>query len=248
MAYQELRIVKGGEMMKMKSRKGAALAIALVVVLVSGIVVAAVFRMAFQHARMSVHVRSHYTEHTILRSAVEEMKGLIFSDNINAGNIQHVNVVASNGFIDNAGLLRFGPATAAPPAANWVVNRVVISDGGQQRLIVEVYDMTFNPGQLEDDPGNNPANVPFMALVRPVGVEAYNFFFPPHTFLEANPGAVARGEIEGESADSGEAHVTIPNQQFGAYLIRARLFDGVNPNVNVDRPLRIIEEAFVQRF
>jgi len=253
---QQAVLAKGGEMM-MKSRKGSALIIALVVVLMSGIVVAAVFHMAFNHASMSVHLRNTYVDHTTLRSAVEQMKGLIFADNMAAGEMHHVAVVIPRDpelIITNADQLRFSPQTAVPPASNWSVNTVVMTGAGPQRLVVDVYDMAFIPGQLD-----NPDPSAVHPLIRPYGVGRYAFFFPPHIFLEPEliaggggglMGNVMGGTIEGGATapDAGESSQFDVDPAFGAYLIRARLFEGANPDINTERPLRIIEEAFVQVF
>jgi len=230
----------------MKSRKGAALIMALVIILISGIVVAGVFRMASTHAIMGMELRSLYVDHTTLRSAVEEMKGRILADNRNAGRMQHTDAIVQGLPINNPGQLRF-----APP---WRIENVVMSGVGPQTVVVEVYDMTFEPERLIDP---ITGTIPQDTLARRDG---YAFFFPPHLMLEATEiggiggapglvGAVQGGVSEGGTTahDAGEADETgAGDPPFAAYLIRARLFDGASPNINTDRPLRIIEQAFVQ--
>ena len=65
-----------------KSRKGAALVMALVVVLVGGALIAVAFRFVMNYSRLAEHGRAWYLDHTTLVSYVQAIKGRIIAQNL----------------------------------------------------------------------------------------------------------------------------------------------------------------------
>jgi len=211
----------------MKSRKGAALIMALVVVLVGGAVIAVTFNIVFGHVWMSVQFRGSYVDHTTLRSAVEEMKGLIVAENIAANETRRVAAVTNNTDITNAADLRFG--------GTWVINRVDRSGVGPRRVVVNVYDIGFNFDRVGPDEAVRAALMS-------------GGFFPPALRIEADGGGgggAMPGQIE-DDEDGGPDPGALDTGMVGSYLVRAMLFDDPNADIATARPIRVVEEAFVQ--
>jgi len=215
---------------------------ALVVVVVGGVVIAIIFDIMFSHAWISSQQKGSYVDHTTLLSFVQAMKGRIISDNVTAGKTKHApalgydtNTVPGNGSLTLADL-RFGP----PGFPTWHVDDKNVKSGvGVQEVLVEVYDMFFD-----------------LDWVKQSALEDINFF--PSVFVmkgtesggggggSSGTGSVG-GNIEGEAiTNTGGTHGSasagsINPSNYGAYLIRASLFDRGKTS-----PIRVVEEAFVQ--
>jgi len=214
-----------------KSRKGVALIMALTVVLIGGAIIAITFNIVFSQAWISGEQKGGYVDHTTLRSAVESMKGRVISENITAGRTQHV----------HAALVRSADITSAEDLRfdNWLLDVNVSSGVGPQRVVVEVYDTYFDLSQVLD------RNV----------LLANAEFFPPSFKMEGtqsttitnDPTLGRRGRVLGRATHSSvNPFISAPTggglnlDHYGAYLLRARLFDRNN------KLLRTAEELFVQ--
>ena len=213
-----------------KSRKGAALILALVVVLIGGTVTAITFNMMYKHAWMTSQQKNSYVNHTTLLSFMQEMKGRIISDNIAADETRH------------ALALGYDTVPPAPPAAGtltiddlrfgppWYVESDDVRSGvGVQRVTVEVYDVFFD-----------------LDWVNPIYLT--NKDFPPSFKMAGIGGGGSAGEIEGDATSaSGGTYIgsytsdNLPSDRYGAYLVRAKLY-----NNKSTKPIRVTEELFVQ--
>ena len=72
-----------------KSRKGDALIIALVVVLVGGIIIALSFDIVFRYAWFSLTERAGYVDHTTMLDVVQTAKANICQSNLDDGKAVH---------------------------------------------------------------------------------------------------------------------------------------------------------------
>jgi hypothetical protein len=168
------------------------------------------------------------------------MKARIVADNLAAGVIRHVDVVDTGAEIGSADDLRFGPP--------WRVDDSNVASGvGFRRVVVEVYDMAYD---FEEQVQTNRA-----------AIMSNLDFFPPAFLMEGTGGGGGGGgaglgslggSVEGGATSagagtgsggggSGPGNLTLDN--YGAYLVRAMLFD--SPAAGA-RPIRVAEEAFVQ--
>jgi len=227
-----------GGVKKMKSRKGAALVVALLVVIVGGAIIATTFNLVLQHVRWGVVQRGAYVDPSILRSAMEEVKGRIIAHNRVNGNITHVPVVGPpHPNIANVNALRFEPAAFAAPPGSLVLNqRNQVHDGVGIRFVqVEVFDLTFRGEQATELLSGNLGPIPD--------------FFPPSFFAViqggGGGGAADRGIIEGAAEHPGGGGYANPpdDVERGVYLLRAMLFNDDDPNA---QPIRVAEEVFEQ--
>jgi hypothetical protein len=152
------------------------------------------------------------------------MKGYIIQTNSDDNRAMHVPDLDFNSrdSITSVNDLRFS-------ASDLRVDADVQSGVGPQRLTVDVYDLYYNPDNLTGALWNDPVQMKEL---------------PPPFNLTAS------FEIDGVGDDGGEGHnadvsdllggdVVFNPQKYGAYLIRARLFDG-------SKLVRTAEEVFIQ--
>jgi len=234
-----------------KSREGAALAMALVVVMVGSTIIAIIFNITFRHAWVGTAERAGFIDHATVLSFVQNARARILETNI---------ANAANGITVRAGAVRsnWDNVNADPPLpwdslivnypindpANNRTNQLMISresfdvaDGaGRGRVDVTVFDMFFAPGWL-----NWPAiiNSTYHAEIMRT-LPAVIRITPSETVAEW-------GDEDGETdilgrtpTDGGNEPPPADPGLIGAYLIRAELFD------NQNRLVRVAEEAFFQ--
>jgi hypothetical protein len=212
-----------------KPRKGVALVLALVVVLVGGGVIALTFDIVSRYGCFSVSQRRIYVDHTTVLDLIQATKGWILANNVDNGKTMHApgfNYAAAaaapiKGSITHLNDLRFTDA---------VLSRdVTLSSGvGRQRAVVQVYDMLFNPEDVNE-----------IVLEDPVQMQD----FPPVYKLKVRDDIVeAEGEHRAPGTGTRDAGIDLDPDRYGAYLIRVRLYD------NAGKLLRTVEEAFVQVF
>jgi hypothetical protein len=126
--------------------------------------------------------------------------------------------------------LRFGDGTLS-------YDRDVSAGVGHQRLEMSVYDMCCEVGQLQDSLKNDPAQMKEL---------------PPSIRLPKV--SCVMGEIaadgdknvqdQGTNEDAAGGGGNFPIRKYGAYLVRARLFDVDGSGAR--KLVRVAEEAFVQ--
>ena len=238
----------------MNSRKGMALILALLVTLVGGILITATFSFIYGYSKLAQMERVVYVDHTTLLSYVQEMKARIVSENVaqdvektrhvpeillwHAGDPMAPNLTRAN--------LRFG-AAAGDGWSAWQVRESNVSTGvGIQRVEVDVYDMFFElawvaAGELQyrDFPptfrmdGSGSGGSGYGSST---GLDGVTVLIGGSVGGESAGGATTPGGGDSFSVGSGGLDV----DKYGAYLIRARLYD------NSDKLLRAIDEAFVQ--
>jgi len=237
----EPSIFAGKRRLEMKSRKGAALVMALVIVIVGGAIIGVTFNLVFRHVWMSVQLRGGYVDSTILRSAIEEVRGRITARNMTDG-IQHVPVVTNAGVITGVNQLRFNPADFPAPPGGLVLNQPteIRAGVGTRFVLVEVYDLRFQAQNV-------------VGLLRGTLPNPIPDFFPPSFFspvVAGGGGNPMAAFVEGEAITSGGGGTggVIDQGIQGVYMVRARLFDAdPGANVNADtRPIREAREVFEQ--
>jgi hypothetical protein len=199
------------------------LVLALGVMLVGSLLTALIYEITFHYAWFRQPQKAMYVNHTTVLDAIQAMKGFIIETNSADNRAMHVpNLDFNSTDITNVSVLRFSNPELK-------IDTDVRSGVGAQRLTVDVYDLYYNPANLNDSVWNDPDQVKEL---------------PPPFNLTAS------FEMEGVGDDGGEGHnadvsdllgsdVVFNPQKYGAYLIRARLFDS-------SRLVRAAEEVFIQ--
>ncbi|MDR1376304.1 MAG: hypothetical protein LBJ22_02240 [Synergistaceae bacterium] len=200
-----------------KARKGVALALALLVVLVGGTVIALTFDFVYRFFWTSTQQRGIYVDHTTVLSAVQAKIAQIIQHNISEGKTMHVPALGydSDGEPPAEDSLRLRDLLFGEP---WRETIELKSEGsGPQRVETEVFDMHFKPEWVDYD------------AFRKYPDEMRDF---PPVFN------MVRDRLEPN--DPPQPPLELPPDQYGAYLIRVRLYDHQN------KLIRTAEEAFVQ--
>ena len=216
----------------LRRRRGAALIMALIAVLVGGVLVSFLFDMTFKFSWTSNLQQEGYVNHTTMVDAIQTVNGIILQTNLSgdpSGSFAiHVPAVLSVDEIANLSALRFDGVLSYDQAVNAGV--------GHQRLEVSVYDMCYDVGQLGDSLRNDPAQMKEL---------------PPPIKLPKSFSAAGGISPDGEKNEPGQGtnegvsgSESFPITKYGAYLVRAKLF-------NIDgrgsgKLVRVAEEAFVQ--
>ena len=218
------------------SRKGGALIMALMVVLGGGALIAATFEMVFIYSWFTQEQRSLYVDHTILASYIQEIKAQIIAYNLGKGEILHApDILTATGPTLTVEDLRFKDEDFESPSSlsqklNVPFDTTNPTGVGPRKVEVEVYDMVFNPNLVnwdEYDPDK---------------------FFPPVMNRLRHSSTTCLGENGVEGTPCCPVADRADLRGYGAYLIRVMLYDArlFKPRRGGDRPIRIIEEAFVQ--
>jgi hypothetical protein len=193
-----------------------ALALALAVVLVGGVIVGLTFDFVYGFSWISTEQRGGYVDHTTALSVIQAKIAQIVEANKTAGKTMHVPTL--HDYYDSGtnppkesltlSMLRFG--------SPWSDSVEMNSGSGPQRVVTDVFDMHFMPQWVNYDAfESNPAEMkdfpPVFNMEGEVGSGGYN---PDgdHT----GPGAGSGGV--GDAAE-------LDPDSYGAYLIRVRLFD-----------------------
>ena len=237
-----------------KARKGMALIMALIVVLVGGAIIAFTFQFTENYSRLAQVDMAGQMDHTTLASYIQAVKARIVAQNEAAGRTLHVAALEdSDGITTPAAApltlahLMFTAADFPAPNIghpidglqlshpnNPVLHVIPNSQSTANRVQVEVFDLFFRFEWLNENEIANPEN-----------------FFPPVFILAgAGGGGGPDGWEDGNFTQGGRgtppppADVGLDMDGYGAYLIRGRLYHqrpGEEP-----RLLRTIEQAFVQ--
>jgi len=219
-----------------KSRKGAALIMALVVVLAGGGIIAITFNMVFRHAWFSPAERAVFVDHTTVLDAVQAERAFITQANLTNGVTMSAPglTVGGNSLQSEWPTPPFNtPPFIAPPNLN-VADLIVHSRNipnvgsgvGRGQMEVTVYDVFFSPAWMSDAALRDPA-LPSVYNMLPGGTGAFMTRDGWHT--AAGSGSADGGIIGSLDVD-----------RYGAYLIRVELFD------HRGRLVRRAEESFVQ--
>ena len=229
-------------------RKGLALQIALVVLLVGGILVAAIFEFTAVSTTGTTERSMRYGDQMTVAGYAEKAKGAILSEIARVGTAIHPGPFTANvddwqnsprPQIDSVSDLQIRFDTAP---LNPALSPLVSDDRIERirRVILEVFDLTYDATQIQSsdiltDPEELRRLPPALDLnskQRGKGTGTEN--------LGTIIGAVDTEDAL-DDAEGGELDLSL----FGAYLIRTSIYER-DANVRVDRPIRVTEEAFFQ--
>ena len=215
------------------SHRGVALIMALVVVLVGGALIAVTFSLVFNYVSFSVEQRGTYVDHTTVLHLIQSTKAYIVSSNdvrsfdLGVMHAPGFTYADESSFVDHIDKLRF-PAAFDP---NLDMDISINSGSGRQRATVQVYDMFYEVGRVQEPLLSNRdqmKELPSVYKLKGVGSNSFE-----------NENGENHGDANSGSNDNyGESE--LDPMRYGAYLIRVRLYD------NKNKLLRTAEEAFVQ--
>jgi hypothetical protein len=208
-----------------KTRKGVALVLALVVMVIGGAIIGLTFEFVYRFFWISTEQREIYVDHTTVLSAIQSKIAQIIEHNKGEGKTMHVSALGyDSGALPANGSLSLNDLRFGDPWSK-------IVETGHHWVETEVFDMHFmadwvdynvlknNPAEMKDFPS-------VFNMAGEVGSGGYSEV-GDHTA----PGASNRS--------SGDADELDPDS-YGAYLIRVRLYD------RQGKLIRTAEEAFVQ--
>ncbi|MDR1379124.1 MAG: hypothetical protein LBJ36_08745 [Synergistaceae bacterium] len=235
--------------LKGKRRRGMALPLALVIVLVGSTLIAFAFHATVQFRRNTERQQEVYMEHTRVTDYVEEAKGKISDYNAHTNEALHV----PN--IDNDAIKIHTPQdlqiTGIPGDASGSLSLDVTLPEKRQAVTLRVYDVAYSAKKLDSSiPPAILAEIPAPMLVfRKSSLDA--------DIPMVNQGNDGSKEVSGDAyffAGAGGSGNTFEGQdseitrrlslkQLGSYLVKVELFD-------VDgggrRRKHLVEEAFFQ--
>ena len=228
-----------------KSRRGMALIMAMVVVLVGGAIIAITFDIVFRHAWLAQEEKVGFVDHTTMIDAVQSEKARIVQANIIQRSTpdpgdpdKYLPMLHAEGLEElQERWPRFPPAP--PPLTSledfrlYEVEPIILGGGiggaGRQRVTVDIYDMFFDPAWVDYD-ALSPDELRELPSVFHVEGDSWAGEMAGEGGHTA-PGTGTRDE------DVGGGHMD--PDYYGAYLVRARLYD------NRGHLIRTAEEAFV---
>jgi hypothetical protein len=214
-----------------RRRKGTALIMALVVVLIGSILSVFLFDMTFSFAWAAQLQQRGYVDHTTVVDAIQTTKGLILQTNLSGdgsgSSALHVPAVLSKDEITDLNALRFDGALS--------YDRTLGAGVGYQRLEMSVYDMCYDVDQLQDSLRSDPEQM--KELPPPVKL-------PKLSFVAGGMSPEGDKNVGGTNEEHSGGNKNFPMTKYGAYLVRAKLFN-IDKN-GVKRLTRVAEEAFVQ--
>ncbi|MDR1875446.1 MAG: hypothetical protein LBQ90_10610 [Synergistaceae bacterium] len=216
---------------------GTALILALIVVLVGSVLTALIFDMTFSFSWTAGVQQKSYVNHTTMVDAIQTVKGLILQTNLSGdagGSVaMHVPVVLNSEDITNLSDLRFGGGNLSYDVA--VGNGV-----GRQRLEMSVYDMCYEPNRLRPPLRSDPMQM--KELPPPIKPSKLSSAGGGGMSTDGDQNVSDKGTNENGSGGSGSGN--FPVKKYGAYLVRARLFD-IDAR-GARKLVRTAEEAFIQ--
>lgn len=226
-----------------KSRKGVALVMALIVVVVGGAIIAATFNFVFRYAWFSQEEKVGYVDHTMIVDTIQSAKAYIVKTNSDDAKMMHAVKLEPhqnnwNGPnptpLFNLNDLRIDYKNNGTISFDKAVSESGVGGVGRSRITMAVYDMFFKPEWIDEDVlKNNPEQMkdfpPVFNMVGEVTGDSMT--------SEGEHKAPGSGSNDGFS--SGD---DLSPDTYGAYLIRVRLYDSRNELI------RTAEEAFVQIF
>jgi len=223
-----------------KSRKGAALIMALVVVLLGGALVALILNTTLQHSMFSTAGRASFVDHTTVLHHIQTERARILETNIAAMAVEVRSTNPALFALQSNWRTDFAPGTE--PELGLDVLRISqetrpVGDGvGRDEVRVSVYDLFFDPSWLDI------ANMSADELRRlPPAISVFGEADGP--WIENHPGS---GIVAPDAGGTDVVHMPPQRELFGVYLVRVELFERL-PNGNLEL-VRLAEEAFAQVF
>ena len=222
-----------------KSRKGAAMIMALFITLLASSLIAATLTLVDRFNRSTLQQTVIFVDHTTVMGFAQAEKARIVQTNLNNGRAMHARPLTyhQDGWRTPAQLNRpplvlneliipFPDHTVSADNTNRH-RRIAVSDGvGLQTVFITVFDMFFDPDWIDVD-----------------ALRADPRGFPPVLDISAES---IWDEIVMENAPDEEIRGRMHPDLYGSYLVRVELFNGDYNQRPERRPDRMIEEAFVQ--
>ncbi|MDR3231691.1 MAG: hypothetical protein LBT65_09625 [Synergistaceae bacterium] len=231
----DIGMSKGMKSVIFRRRRGVALVLALLVILIGSSVAAMIYDTSFNFSLQGQLQKEIYVDHTTVLDTVQTVKGFIISTNSSDTKAMHTpNYVYSDdaSTISSVRALRLGPASIPDSPLSLSCDIVVSNGTGPQHLEVSVYDLCYKTGDLE-------------ASVRNDGDQMMEL--PPPFMMKGVTGGVGGVVSTGDTLVVGDLAAPLDDpageldmEKYGAYLIRVRLRDAGR------RQIRMAEEAFVQ--
>ncbi|MDR2179577.1 MAG: hypothetical protein LBP21_04670 [Synergistaceae bacterium] len=217
-----------------KARKGVALVLALMVVLIGGVIIGLTFDFVFGFSWISTEQRRTYVDHTTALSFIQAKIGQIIEHNISKGETMHVKALSNAVDGERAQTsiskdLTLEKLSFGKPWSEDIRDKEMLSGTGLGRVVTDVFDMHFKPEWVDYESFKSPDVVKHFPSVFNMGGDAAG-------------GMGKDGEGKSGSASSGvsDGDEGLNPDTYGAYLIRVRLYD------HRGKLLRTAEEVFVQ--
>ncbi|NLL36008.1 MAG: hypothetical protein GX256_00630 [Fretibacterium sp.] len=217
---------KGRQWLPTARREGIVLISALVIMLVSGLLVLAIFVLTTAFNRTTLVQRGSYRDSIEMTSLVEEAKGLILALNKERGSSGQLLLrgdggsLVSNDFYDVRSLEDLQITTVSELSRD--ISLSPGRNGRPRRLTLKVYDANYPVKQVKFTPSSDmpPSLYPVLSALP----------------LEGNKWTIA----EGSGSYTENDVIPQSHRNFGAYLIRVELYQG-------DARLRRVDMAFSQQ-
>ena len=210
-------------------RKGYALVMALVVIAIGAALSTFLISMGYAFLKQTTHQRTFYGNHISVTDWIQRVKGDLVSHNNSAGEVLHGRGL-TNGFYSPISSLS---DLALQDDSKYSFDVAVEPWGmGNQRIVINVYDISFYYDQLQSSITGNP--VVMRNFPSPVNVLAGS----SSSEMDSEGTAVAP-----DTTDPSKSKGVIPWENFAAYVIRADLYDTA---LGRRRLVRRAEEAFFQ--
>ncbi len=217
----------------LSKRRGVALVLALVVVLVGGALIALIFEMTVRFGFTSLRQGTTYSDHLEVTGYIESAKGFIADTNVNNDQVMHpkgyTNIETT--LITSLDMLMFDQAELS-------VDRVFAGSKGRQRVVMRVFDANYRANRVREPLLLNSVDMAQMP--------------PPLSLAEAgasmdqyitNVGNSHTPTTGGQAIDDNEVWKRF-FKYYGAYLIRVELYD--IDESGTQNLTRKVEEAFFQ--
>ena len=226
-----------------KSRKGGALVMALVVILVGSSMIGIIFNVVFRQAWFAPHERAGFIDHTTVFDALQTARNSILETNLANEETTAAPITTANWNnppAANAPNIVPGALIANQQCLVIFREEFAVADGSGRGLVrVTVFDMFYDPAWLNwNDPDFDINELPpsILVMAEPGGG------WGPFDDDGGGGGGGGGGSITpGTPQNPGAPPDNIIDPElFGAYLVRVELFDQQN------RIVRVAEEAFFQ--
>jgi hypothetical protein len=229
-----------------KKRRGMGLPTALVIVLVGAALITFAFTAASQFINLTAQQREAYVEHTRMTDVIEDVKGRISEYNYRKGEALHRPTIDydhpydPNVSNDQDLLIPQIPALPAssdgfPGSAAYSLRRDISIPERQQLLTLKVYDVTYTAANI----------------ITPISADVLAQIPAPLVVLSSADLDAGYLMESGRDVDVSSFwkinEETILNpvswREFGAYLVRAELFD---VSGGARQRIRLVDQAFFQ--
>jgi hypothetical protein len=212
-------------------RRGMALPMALIIALFGSILIAGSFKFAVSSKKLATAQGSRYSDQVLAFDYIEKAKGSILHKMQRDKKALHPSWAADWG--DRP------PIGAVDDLLIKEPNLYAEVTEGNRRVLLEVFDLTYETDQLENAIVGNPSELrrlPPMLKLTSSQLGVGNSM--------KNTGKIPGISGEEPSQENHAASYRVDLDCFGAYLIRVQLFR--LPYSTGDKPIRVTEEAFFQ--